>query len=90
MSNEPADLLLLKEAFKRSLRTHLGPIDEKPIPELRAWATALLELARECREQQLEIEDHLQDKRTFSEGDLPAQYDPTFPYPEIGLDPNAH
>ena len=88
MNNEPAELIL-KEAFKRSLYSHLGPIDEKPILELRGWALALLELARECREQQLEIEDHLQDKRTFSKGDLPAEYDPTFPYPEIELGPNA-
>lgn len=88
MSNEPAELLL-KEAFKRSLRTHLGPIDEKPIPELRAWATALLELARECREHQIGIEDLLQDKRVFSESDLPAEYDPAFPYPEIELGHNA-
>lgn len=63
MGNEQAELLL-KEAFKRILQNYLGPIEEKPIPELRAWALALLELARVYREQQIWLEDYLRDKRS--------------------------
>lgn len=59
--NEQAQILL-KEAFKRLLMNYLGSIEEKPIPELRAWSLALLELAHECREQMLEIEDSLLEK----------------------------
>lgn len=85
--NEAAELLL-KEALERHLRAYLGPLDEKPIPELRAWALALLDLARECRELQLDLEDLLHNKR-FAEKDLPLKFDPSFPYPEIHIGPNA-
>lgn len=64
-------LFLLKEAFKRSLREHLGPIEEKPIPELRGWSLALIELASECRERQIELEDFLRDKAEDKHGDHP-------------------
>lgn len=62
-------LSLLKEAFKRSLREHLGPIEEKPIPELKGWTMALMELATECRERQIELEDFLRDKAEDKHGD---------------------
>ena len=60
---------MLREAFKRSLRESIGPIVEKPIPELRAWSLALIELASECRERQLELEDFLRDKAEDKHGD---------------------
>lgn len=64
-------LFLLKEAFKRSLREHLGPIEEKPIPELNAWTMAMLDLATEYRERQIELEDFLRDKAEDKHGDHP-------------------
>lgn len=59
--NEQA-LFLMKDAFKRNLRQHLGGIELKPTWELRAWSLALLELATECRERQFEMEDILHEK----------------------------
>lgn len=56
-------LIVLKEAFKRSLKEHLGPIEEKPGIERNAWSLALLELAKEVRFYQLEIEDEIKAKK---------------------------
>ncbi len=60
--NEEA-LVLLKEAFKRSLREHLGSIEEKPVVELQAWSLALLELATDVRLFQLSLEDEIKQGR---------------------------
>lgn len=56
-------LFLLKEAFKRSLREHLGSLDEKPRIELQAWSLALLELASDVHFYKLELEDELRAKK---------------------------
>ena len=50
-------LLMMKDAFKRYLREQLGPIEDKPIPELQAWSLALIEVAQEVRSHQLRLED---------------------------------
>lgn len=52
--------IMLREAFKRNLRQHIGSKEMKPIWELQTWSLALLELATEFREAQLAVEDELQ------------------------------
>ena len=37
-------LTLMKDAFKRYLLEQLGPLEDKPLFELRAWSLALLDL----------------------------------------------
>lgn len=49
--------ILLKDAFKRYLREQLGPIEDKPIPELQAWNLALIEVASAVRLRQLYLEE---------------------------------
>lgn len=50
---EDLALLLLKDAFKRQLLDFIGS-SPKPEFELGAWSLALLEVAQELRERQLD------------------------------------
>ena len=82
--------IFLKEAFKEQMRQYLGSFHTKPIPELRAWNLAMVELASECEECQMNLEGNRRDKAVDNHsGQLPVEYDPSFPYPKIQLGPNA-
>lgn len=66
--------VMLREAFKRSLRQHIGSKEMKPIWELQTWSLALLELATEFREDQLRAEDELQ-LHAYNQPKIDAQAD---------------
>ena len=44
-------LSILKNAFRDSLKNHIGPLEGKPARELQAWVLALLAVGQECGEQ---------------------------------------
>ena len=47
----------MKDAFKRYLLEQLGPLEDKPLFELGAWSLTLIEITREVRERQLDLQD---------------------------------
>jgi hypothetical protein len=50
-------LTIMKDAFKRYLLEQLGPLDDKPLFELRAWNLALLEVDYLVQSRRVLLED---------------------------------